>query len=167
MPNYPRKSRNKGIYALTLADKIAKFTQTGENGCIQWIGATNPKGYGTTTYKGQAWLAHRLMYSEVVGPIPEGMVIDHLCRNPSCVNVKHLEPVTNEENLARGLRPWGSKPVTHCPRGHEYTPDNTSVGKNGGRTCRKCKLLRYYETYKPKKASTVKRFTEIYRQLSA
>jgi hypothetical protein len=79
---------------------------------------------------------HRLIYEHLRGPIPEGLVLDHLCRNTGCCNPDHLEPVTNSENASRGGRPR-PKP-THCPRGHAYLPDNFCVNGNGTLYCRRC-----------------------------
>lgn len=69
------------------------------------------------------------------GPIPEGLVIDHLCRDLLCVNPGHLEPVTQKENVRRGV---GHGAETHCPQGHEYTEANTRVSKKNKRYCRAC-----------------------------
>jgi hypothetical protein len=73
------------------------------------------------------------MYSAVKGAIPDGLHIDHLCRNRACCHPDHLEAVTPRENVRRGVR----SQVTHCPKGHEYTPENTKV-KRGRRNCRAC-----------------------------
>jgi hypothetical protein len=161
-----RGSRGQGIYALTIEDKLARYTVPGDNGCIEWIGTLNAKGYGTAGYEGKNWMAHRLMYTHFVGEIPEGMVIDHLCRNHACVNIEHLEVVTNEENLARGLPPWGSKPVTHCPSGHEYTEENSLPSKAGSKWCRICRQLQHLARYKPKKPSTIAKHAALYTELS-
>ena len=88
-------------------------------GCIKFTGPRTAGGYGTIRLPGNVkWLAHRAAYELLVGPIPDGLEIDHLCRNPPCVNVGHLEPVTHAENVRRGV-PGNSK-KTACPRGHPY-----------------------------------------------
>lgn len=107
-----------------------------ENGCWNWTGAIGHWGYGNLKWDkdGKYKRAHKLAYELVIGPIPEGLVLDHLCRNRACCNPSHLEPVTMKENLHRGLQ--GNK--THCPHGHPYSPENTWIEKNGTRHCREC-----------------------------
>ena len=85
--------------------------------------------------------SHRLAWQEQVGPIPPGMTVDHLCKNPPCVNVQHMEIVTAEENARRGVDIVDRKGRTHCPQGHEYTPENTYTWKNM-RHCRTCRRER-------------------------
>ena len=100
------------------------------NGCWEWVASKKPSGYGQFYYRGTNWQAHRVAYELYVGQIPEGATIDHLCRNRSCVNPDHLEPVSGAENTARGL-----ESRTHCPKGHELT-----LGTRARRAeCRICK----------------------------
>lgn len=91
------------------------------DGCWEWQGYRNRAGYGQITWSRQGILAHRHAYALTYGPIPDGMVIDHLCRNPPCIRPDHMEPVTIAENSLRG-KP-GIRP-THCPHGHPYVGDN-------------------------------------------
>lgn len=82
---------------------------------------------------------HRAAYELANGPIPDGMQIDHLCRNRLCCNPDHLEAVTREENIARGNAPhMVNARKTHCKYGHEFSPENTLVTKRGSRSCRQC-----------------------------
>ncbi len=104
------------------------------NGCIYFTGHINRDGYGTLSRDGRTIKAHRAAYEHFVGPIPEGMELDHLCRNRQCCNVAHLEPVTHDENMRRGAHAI----KTHCIHGHEYTEANTYRTKMGGRRCRSC-----------------------------
>lgn len=128
--------------------------------CWIWRLAKNRHGYGILKRDGFA-LAHRWWYVVKAGrEIPLGMVLDHLCRTPACVNPDHLEPVTQAENCRRGDQVTGSANArkTHCARGHEYTPENTRVryGSNGRqrRACRTCERslerARYHRNKKEK-----------------
>ena len=109
----------------------------GPDACWPWLAASS-NGYGAVSYEGRMSPSHRVAYTLLVGPIPEGLVIDHLCRNPPCQNPKHLEPVTQAENVRRGDsgKMWAAK--THCPRGHPYSGENLYITITGGRACRIC-----------------------------
>ena len=91
--------------------------------------------------------AHRYSYELLVGPIPEGLVIDHLCLNPLCVNPAHMEVVTLAENSRRGFAPEAQRrrTKTHCIRGHEFTPENTYLEGGRWRKCRACRRVRAME----------------------
>lgn len=106
--------------------------------CWVWTGSIHrAKGYGQSHYGGKKWLIHRLTYSLLVGPIPDGLEIDHLCRVRHCCNPGHLEPVTSAVNQQRGKYAH----QTHCKRGHPLTGWNLiekrgpSCGKRQCRTC--------------------------------
>lgn len=121
----------------TLPDRFTAKVRVAESGCWEWTAAHHPKqGYGWFKTNGRMVVAHRFAYEALVGPIPEGLVIDHLCRNPRCVNPSHLEPVTTAENVRRGRHPGREK--THCPHGHPYDAENTRYTKEGHRQCRAC-----------------------------
>lgn len=104
-----------------------------DHGCWRWGGALDPNGYGRISNRNGTQLVHRVVYQALVGPIPDGFVLDHLCRNPTCVNPDHMDVVTMRENVDRGR----SKAKSHCKWGHEYTPANTLIRKDK-RVCREC-----------------------------
>ena len=113
------------------------------SGCWLWLGSARGNGYGGGLANGKNYRAHRFAYERCVGLIPNGLTLDHLCRNRICVNPKHLEPVTSRENNLRGIGWAGvNAKKTHCLRGHEYTAQNTMWRKNGCRYCRTCRRLR-------------------------
>lgn len=110
------------------------------SGCWIWMGNIDPRGYGRVMLHRISIFTHRLMYELIKGSIPESLVLDHLCRNPSCCNPDHLEPVTIGENLRRGECGKYQLKITHCPQGHPYNEANTYFnGKS--RACRKCNLI--------------------------
>lgn len=89
--------------------------------CWEWTGTVDRDGYGVLTHHRRRWSAHRLAFIAFIGPLPGGLVIDHLCRNRACVNPEHMEPVTNAENLRRGVRPTAltvkPRPIRHGTAG--------------------------------------------------
>lgn len=96
-------------------------------------------------------MAHRAVYQAIVGPVPDGLQLDHLCRNPACVNPSHLEPVTPAINVRRARRIPGEAPVPDaCVNGHPYTDANTYVGKKGF-YCRTCNRAAAAALYRRKK----------------
>ncbi len=107
--------------------------------CWLWSKSLDRYGYGEIKISGRRHLAHRFTYELLVGPIPRGMVLDHLCRIRRCVNPDHLEPVTNRENLLRG-EGFAAKNTakSHCPQGHPYDETNTIIRPCGSRRCRAC-----------------------------
>lgn len=121
-------------------------------GCWRWTAAKNNKGYGTVghSFRGKTRhkLAHRVMYATFYGPIPNGKVIDHVCNTPDCVNPKHLQCITQYENMARSLTAATAvnKRKKFCKNGHEYTPENTynrqREGRKPERDCRTCMKAR-------------------------
>jgi hypothetical protein len=117
--------------------------------CWLWRGNKNKFGYGSISFLNKRHGAHRLAYEFIRGPIPEDMVLDHLCRNPSCVNPDHLEIVTQRENILRGTAPAAIQAKkTHCKFGHEFNKENTRFKNNAGhRVCRKCHAIKTNEKY--------------------
>lgn len=117
-----------------------------DSGCWTWEGAL-VDGYGMIDIDGKGRKPHRLVYEALIGAVPDGHVLDHLCRNRACCNPAHLEVVTDEENKRRGASGANNRQKTHCPQGHEYTEDNTIVvlrpdGEFRHRRCRACETAR-------------------------
>lgn len=109
--------------------------------CWGWAGYLNPHGYGKFYRDGSQRYAHRVSWELTNGEIPKGLVIDHLCRNTSCVNPRHMEPVTPSENKNRGIgQPAINSRKTHCKYGHEFTEENIYIRKRrqGGKACKMC-----------------------------
>ncbi len=107
-------------------------------GCWLWTGAKS-RGYGQLYDGARMRQAHTLSYEMHVGPVPDGLQLDHLCRVRHCVNPAHLEPVTCRENLLRGDTPSARNLAkTHCPQGHPYDEPNTQRKPDGRRACRAC-----------------------------
>lgn len=116
-------------------DRILHCHVEKTDGCWIWKGYKKD-GYGHAQYDGKLHQAHRLIYESLKGPIPEGLNLDHLCRNPSCVNPDHLEPVTQQENILRGLK---GRMRTHCAKGHPYSEYLYLLP---GTTTRRCKICK-------------------------
>lgn len=125
-----------------------KVTVNDDTGCWEWT-AGRSSGYGAFYDGTRMRGAHRISYEALVGDVPAGLEIDHLCRVPRCVNPAHLEAVTRRENVIRGMVPVRNKervyvPVTHCKRGHAYSAENlyvfTKPDGRANRVCRTCRL---------------------------
>lgn len=113
------------------------------SGCMQWS-SVRKDGYGTWTLGGKCYVPHRWLYEQLIGEVPMGWTLDHICRNRGCVNVwEHIEAVPHKENIRRAVDHMSQVNAvkTHCPKGHEYTKTNTWMQtKSTGTKLRKCKL---------------------------
>src|SRR5436190_11750634 len=164
--------RDPGVF--TLERYEGRFLRQ-PNGCWEWIGPFYWDGYGAAydPRVQKTKRAHRVLYELTVGPIPEGLTIDHRCNNKRCVNGAHMEPVTLAENLRRRLPP----PPT-CPSGHPFDEANTRRNKKGQRLCRTCvnahqaAIHARYKTDSPEKIAArrerdriaAKRYRETHRE---
>lgn len=150
---------SKMCYAMSMNDKQkARFwgkvniPSPIATSCWIWTGTTL-RDYGQFWLNNTTKRAHRVSYEEIIGPIPDGLELDHLCRNPLCVNPLHLEAVTTSENNLRGNSPAlvsernkkRHAERTHCAHGHELTFENTYLRKADGyvrRDCKECGRLK-------------------------
>ena len=146
---------DRGRVAEPVDERILRHILVDQNGCWVWQGQRYPHTdrqlpYGKINVGSRREgsrrnaKAHRISYETFVGPIPEGLTLDHMCDNPPCVNPDHLVPMTQRANnikpTSRGASGRNAR-KTHCPAGHEYTPENTVVvrAKHGpARRCRTC-----------------------------
>jgi hypothetical protein len=133
---------------------LGKFDVDVVSGCWLWREYRDPEGYGRVRFDGKRRFAHRVVYELLVGPIPDGLVIDHRCRVRHCVNPDHLEPVTIAVNNRRlpARRPYRARSL-YCGAGlHLLSPENTYTYPNGSRNCRTCARARQRERYARKRA---------------
>lgn len=136
--------------------KISRTRFYRGSGCWEWQAVKTNGGYGHIHVGGPVKkLAHRVSYELFIGHIPEGLTIDHLCRNRGCCNPRHLEPVTHRENMRRSPlagkvvgQIWRAKQAakTQCPKGHPYSGDNLLMD-GGSRKCRTCRRQRDKDRY--------------------
>ncbi len=139
MPEIVVNSRGDRRVVRTVTERFwARVEKT--PACWLWTGSLSSDGYGQMV--NPFHVAHRLSYEMLVGPIPDGLQIDHLCRNRRCVNPTHLEPVTVRENLLRSPITLAARNAskTHCIHGHPFDEQNT-YRHNGRRQCRICRRL--------------------------
>ncbi|MGH3536358.1 MAG: HNH endonuclease signature motif containing protein [Pseudonocardiaceae bacterium] len=120
-------------------------------GCWEWT-ASLRNGYAAYGERHVNLYGHRVAYEWLVGPIPEGLDLDHLCRNRPCVNPEHLEPVSRRVNLLRGETLTAKNATaTECPQGHEYNSTNTYVDPEGFRHCKTCRLATSRRLYRERR----------------
>lgn len=109
--------------------------------CWEWQASLRKDGYGRFMLDREAVLAHRVCYARLIGEVPIGLVLDHLCRNRRCVNPDHLEPVSERINILRGAGPAAiNARKTHCPKGHPFCEGNLYLSGRK-RKCKKCALM--------------------------
>lgn len=127
-----------------LRERILAKVAVDSRGCWRWQGFLNNKGYGQVRGQSGTQMVHVATYEEWIGPIPDGLTVDHLCRVRDCCNPKHLEPVTHQVNLLRGDTVTARHAAkTHCPQGHPYSGVNLIIRQRApGRTGRECRACR-------------------------
>lgn len=102
----------RGSNSRTTAERLEKFsTPVPVSGCVLWVGSTSLNGYPCMRHDGRTKPSHRVSYELAKGPIPRGLVLDHLCRVPTCINPDHMEPVTIKENVNRGTGKYHRTPL--------------------------------------------------------
>lgn len=143
---------------MTTAERLAKFSQPAEGGCIEWTGNRTHDGYGLCRAKVDGkWTArgaHRMAYLVSKGPIPDGLQVHHLCYNRLCINPAHLELRTPKENVHdEGSRnpTKAHAEATHCIHGHPFDAENTYVRPTGERLCRECSRRNSLESARRKR----------------
>ena len=131
------------ITIATLANFATKFRIKKDN-CWVWVGTTGRnKGRGNFRYNHTNYIAYNFLYRVLKGELPPGLVLDHLCRNPTCVNPKHLEPVTLVENVMRGNSPHAiNARKKYCKYGHLFGEQGEWAKKLGRRECTTCHMLK-------------------------
>lgn len=122
-----------------LARFMAKVSPEPNSGCWLWTASLNWRGYGRLKVNGRMVHAHRFAFEMTKGPIPQNLVIDHLCRTRGCVNPDHMEPVTSAVNTLRGESIVAvNARKSHCKYGHALTPENVYTAGGIKRQCREC-----------------------------
>ena len=125
-------------------NRLLKNVEVNQNGCWEWTKTRLPRGYGLFRVLNQSY-AHRVSYVLYHGPLLKGMFVCHRCDNPPCVNPNHLfigdAQINVDDMMSKGRSKKGHRYKTHCPRGHEYTLENSFINKSGGRICRICKRM--------------------------
>ena len=132
---------------MDVLDRLMAKVETSPSGCWEWRAAMFANGYGQFRHKGQNVKAHRIAYELLVGLIPEGLTIDHLCSNKRCVNPDHLEPVTQLENTRRA-----TARKTECASGHPWVEENIYTDRRGWNRCLVCHRDRSREDARRRRA---------------
>jgi len=121
------------------------------NDCIESNKGITTNGYSRIRVNGKLIQAHRWAWESVNGKIPNGLVIDHICRNRKCISLEHLRMVTQKENIMAGLHNIDNR--SHCNQGHPFVKENIMVRKSGKRECSECNRIRARANYRKKVAA--------------
>lgn len=152
--HYQNRRRMHGMKKLTAQERFwSKVGAPDQNGCWIWRGKLKNNGYAQIVANGRQFVAHVFSYRLMRGLIPKGKELDHTCRNRSCVNPAHLEPVTHRENVLRGMG-LAAKCArrSSCKNGHPFTADNTKL-RGHSRVCITCEHVRNNERWKRHKGA--------------
>jgi len=148
------------IARLQLLQRFSAKVRISDNGCWEWTGCRNRRGYGVISVNRKLVRAHRLLYQLCVD-VPAGKKhIHHLCGNPACVKPHHLVAVSPEDHasqLTTTSRGYINARSTHCVNGHPFNEENTFVSQNRGRVCKECRRRRAYEFYWRNKDKTLEK----------
>lgn len=149
-----------GRRKMTPIERVMSRRVVTEGGCWEFTGTRDKNGYGFVSVEGVQRRVHRFVYETIQGPIPAGMQLDHLCRNPPCFNPGHLEVVTPRENTLRGVSIQARNATkTHCLRGHPFAGENLLVSTGGERVCLACKRIRKRQAKERKMATAMTEVT--------
>ena len=141
-PILPTHAGGYFMFNWSFEKRVMRRVKIDENGCWNWLGGKVKGGYGQIGIGGKTMVAHRYAYTVKIGPVPRHLDLDHLCRNRACVNPSHLEPVTRQVNLLRGLRMTQVPKKQNCLRGHPL-----STTPSGYRVCHECQSMRARKKY--------------------
>lgn len=157
---YPVRRKKTDNLADVVASRITKDAVTG---CWNWTWCASHDGYGLLSIGGRHYYAHRLSYELFVGPIPEGLTVDHKCHNTSCINPDHLRPATMRDNIVKFGKTNAcavNSRRTHCKHGHQFNRENTKIRPNGSRRCITCHRRRVDEYQRRKRGHQTQGITE-------
>lgn len=135
-------------------ERVAPYLAITDEGCWEWQRARTPNGYGKIHINRSLQYVHRLSHEVWVGPLVDGLEVDHLCVNPPCANPAHLEAVTRRVNTLRSRNFTAEQArQTHCIHGHPFNQANTYIAPNGSRNCRECRKRVKRESYARRNAA--------------
>jgi hypothetical protein len=131
-------------------NRKVKYYVDKDSGCWIWTANLNSGGYGQLSFKGRrAQSAHRVMYEQLRGPIPEGLDLDHICRRRNCVNPDHLRPVTRAENIRAGIKPrLDPNSVREIRRAHQAGVTGRAIARDIGVSSTTVRSIIHYRTWK-------------------